>query len=63
MTKIDKYAVIANFNSEPTCKLINKIPGLRLFISSLQGSAPRTRVEESLVIQQTFSKLSGKTLN
>ena len=36
-------------------KLINRIPGLRLLISGLPGSALRTLVE-SLGIQQAFSK-------
>ena len=39
--KIDNYVKF----TEPTCKLINKIPGLRLLISSLPGSALRTHVE------------------
>ena len=31
--------VIASLKSESTCKLINRIPGSRLLISSLPGSA------------------------
>ena len=35
----------SSLKSEPTCKLINRIPGSRLLISSLPGSASRTHVE------------------
>ena len=34
-----------SLKSEPTCKLINRIPGLSLLISSLPGSASRMHVE------------------
>ena len=37
---------IASLKSETMGKLINRIPGLRLLISSLPGSALRTQVEE-----------------
>ena len=38
-------SIIASLNSESACKLINRIPGLRLLISSLPGSALRILVE------------------
>ena len=43
--KINNYVIIASLKSEPTCKLINRIQGLRLLISSLPGSASRTHTE------------------
>ena len=43
--KIEKYVIIANFKSETMGKLINRIPGSPLLISSLPGSAMRTHVE------------------
>ena len=43
--KIYKYVIIASLNSESACKLINKIPGSRLLISSLPDSALGTHVE------------------
>ena len=42
--KIYKYVIITSLNSESACKLINRIPGSRLLISSLPGSALRTHV-------------------
>ena len=39
------YVVLGSLKSEPTCKLINRIPGSRLSISSLPGSTLRTQVE------------------
>ena len=42
--KIDDYVIIASMKSEPTCKLINLIPGLHLFTSSLPGSPTRKHV-------------------
>ena len=42
--KIENYVIIASLKSE-TGKLINRLPGLRLLISSLPGSALRTHVE------------------
>ena len=42
--KIDNYVIIASLSSESACKLINGIPGSRLLISSLPGSALRTHV-------------------
>ena len=43
--KIENYAIIASLKNETMGKLINRIPGSRLFISSLPGSALRTHVE------------------
>ena len=43
--KFDNYAIFASLKSETMGKLINKIPGLRLLISSLPGSASRMHVE------------------
>ena len=45
MTKLDNDSIIASLISESTCKLINRIPGSRLLISSLPGSALRMHVE------------------
>ena len=44
-TKIENYVIIASLKSETMGKLINRIPGSCLLISSLPGSALRTRVE------------------
>ena len=44
-TKIENYAIIASLKSEIMGKLINRIPGECLLISSLPGSALRTHVE------------------
>ena len=43
--KIEKYVIIASLKSETMGKLINRIPGSRILISSLPGSALRTHVE------------------
>ena len=43
--KIEKYVIIASLKSETMGKLINRITGSRLLISSLPGSALRTHVE------------------
>ena len=43
--KIENYVIIASLKSETMGKLINRIPGSRLFISSLPGSALRMHVE------------------
>ena len=43
--KIDHYDILASLKSEQLGKLINGIPGSRLLISSLPGSASRTHVE------------------
>ena len=49
-TKIDNCVIIASsLKSEPPCKLLNRIPGFRLLISSSPSSV-------SLTIQQAFSK-------
>ena len=40
-----KYVIIASLKSETMGKLINRIPGSRLFISSLPGLAFRTHIE------------------
>ena len=42
---IEKYVIIASLKSETMDKLINRIPGLRLLISGLPGSALKTHVE------------------
>ena len=39
------HVIIASLKSETMGKLISRIPGLRLLISSLPGSALRTHVE------------------
>ena len=44
-TKIENYAIMASLNSETMGKLINRIPGSCLLISSLPGSALRMLVE------------------
>ena len=43
--KTDNYAIIAGLKSEPTCKLINRIPGSHLLISNIPNSASRMYVE------------------
>ena len=43
--KIENYIIMASLKSETMGKLINRIPGLRLLIPSLPGSALRTHVE------------------
>ena len=43
--KIENYVIIAILKSEVMGRLINRIPGSRLLISSLLGSALRTHVE------------------
>ena len=43
--KIKNYVIIAILKWSTMGKLINKIPGSRLLISSLPGSALRTHVE------------------
>ena len=44
-TKIKSYVIIASLKSETMGKLINRIPGSPLLISSLPGSTLRTHVE------------------
>ena len=43
--KIENYVIIASLKSEIMGKLINRIQGSRLMVSSLPGSALRTHVE------------------
>ena len=54
--KNENYVIIASLKSETIGKLINRIPGSRLLISSLPGSALRTLVESLGKCQQAFSK-------
>ena len=44
-TNIENYVIIASLKNKSVGKLTNIIPGLRLFISSLPGSALRKHVE------------------
>ena len=53
----DNCVIIASLKSEPTYKLINRIPGLHLLISSLPSSALRMHVE-SLSKPRAVSKYS-----
>ena len=58
-TKIENYVKIASSKSETMGKLINRIPGSRLLISSLPGSALRTLVDiarQASRCQQVLSK-------
>ena len=43
--KIDTFFIIASLKSEPMGKLINRISGSRLLLSSLPGSALTTHVK------------------
>ena len=43
--KIENYVIIASLKSKTMGKVINRIPGSCLLISSLPGSALRTHVE------------------
>ena len=43
--KLKKYVIIASLKSEKMGKLINRIPGSRILMSSLPGSALRTHVK------------------
>ena len=43
--QLENDVIIASLKSESMGKLINRIPGSRLLISSLPGSALRTLVE------------------
>ena len=43
--KTKNYVIIASLVSETMRKLINRVPGSRLLISSLPGSALRAHVE------------------
>ena len=44
-TNIENDVIITSLNSETMGKLINRIPGSRLLISNLPGSALRAHVE------------------
>ena len=44
-TKIENYVITPSSKSETMGKLINRIPGSRLLISSLPGSASRMHVK------------------
>ena len=58
-TEIENYIIIAYLKSETVGKLINRIPGARLLISSLPSSALRTLVDiarQASLCQQAFSK-------
>ena len=46
--KIEKYVIITSLKCETMGKLINRIPGSRLLISSLPGSALRKHVESAM---------------
>ena len=47
--KNENYFIIASLNSETMGKLIKRIPGLRLLISSLPCKALKTHVEKTLI--------------
>ena len=54
-----KYVIIASLKSDTMGKLVNRIPGLRLLVSSLPGRALRTLVDitrQASRCQQAFSK-------
>ena len=51
--KIKNYVIIASLKRETMGKLINRLPGSRLLISNLPGSALRT---QALRCQQVLSK-------
>ena len=55
--KIENYVIIASLKRETIGKLITRIPGSRLLIESLPGSALRTHVE-SLGKPRDVNKLS-----
>ena len=57
--KIENYVILASLKSETMGKLINRIPGLRLFISSLPGSALRTHVESLASLKMSTSVLKA----
>ena len=54
--KIENYVMIDSF-SETMGKLINRIPGSCLLISSLPGSALRTHVESLYFLSLTLTNL------
>ena len=43
--KMENYVIIASFKSKAMGKMINRIPGLRILISTLPGLALRMLVE------------------
>ena len=55
--KFENYIIIASLKSETMGNLINRIPGSRLLITSLPGSALRILVE-SLVQPRDVNKRS-----
>ena len=55
--KNQNYVIITSFKSDTMGKLINRIPGSRVMISSLPGLASRTHVE-SLCMPRDVSRHS-----
>ena len=60
-------SIIASLKSELTCKLINRIPGSRLFVSNLPGSGLRINVEllgkprsSTIILKALHGKLDVK---
>ena len=62
--KTDNYVIMASIKSEPTCELINRIPGLCILISSLPGKALRILLnrKDCLTIQTCLVKLPWVSL-
>ena len=58
--KIENYVIIASLKSETMVKLIKRIQGSRLLISSLPGSALRTHVESTSALKALPGKLDIK---
>ena len=56
--KMDNDVIVASLKSESACKLINRIPGLRLLISSLPGSASRTLVESLIRLNYVLAHVT-----
>ena len=54
-----KYAIIASFKLKQMGKLINRIPGSRLLLSTLPGSALRTDVDRSASLAISTSVLKA----
>ena len=57
--KIENYVIITSLKSETMGKLINRIPGSRLLISSLPGSALRTPLESLGKLEMSTSILKA----
>ena len=57
---IEYYVIIACLKRETRVKLINRIPGARLLISSLPGKALRTLVDSASVLKALPGKLDIK---